>query len=226
MKIASRICVLPLFVILFMAFAGADIFAAEEPPSWKDLDIEVLAKLLEDGELTSVDYVGPEKLEMCSIGILADAPPEKVWEAITDFAGYEEMMPDMSKGTVLESGDNWARVRFDITVLKLSLISITTDYVLRYDFDPPRRADVSWESGKVKNVNGYWELFPIDGGKRTVVIYAITSDLESANALAGAALKKQPSMVMAINLSSAIVLTRVVKQKAERLAGEEAENNG
>jgi ribosome-associated toxin RatA of RatAB toxin-antitoxin module len=178
---------------------------------------ESLAKLLENGELTSVDNVGPEKIEMCSVGVLAKATPEKIWKAITDFESYGKLMPDFTTPEVFEHTDKTALVHFTVTVLKLSLLNITTDYTLRYKFDAPRRADISWVSGKVKNISGYWELIPVHGGKKTIVIYAITSDLGSANPLVGAALKEQPATVMAINLSSAIVLTRLVVKKAESL---------
>ncbi len=208
------------FALLAAALAVTAVNAAHnsnEPPSWKYINKETLAKMLANGELSAVDTVGPEKMEMCSVGILADAPPEKVWKAITDFEGYGKLMPDFTTPEVLERNDKTAVVHFTVSVLKMSMLNITTDYTLRYKFDPPRRADISWVSGKVKNISGYWELFPVVGGRKTVVIYAITSDLASANALVGAALKEQPATVMAINLSSAIVLTRLIVKKAETL---------
>ena len=213
---ATVVLVLLAFAPLCLA-ATAPAQASKEPPSWKNMDKEMLAKLLEKGELAAVDAVGPEKIEMCSVGILANAPPKKVWKVITDFEGYAKLMPDFTTPEVLERDEKTALVHFTVSVLKLSLLNITTDYTLRYKFDPPRRADISWVSGKVKNVSGYWELFPVAGGKKTVIIYAITSDLASANALVGAALKEQPATVMAINLSSAIVLTRLIAKKAETL---------
>ena len=212
-----------LFACILIALAAVPLAAAPaaktagEPPSWKYMDKEVLAKLLEKGELTAVDAFGPEKLEMCSVGILANAPPDKVWKAITDFEGYGKLMPDFTTPEVIERTNKSAVVHFTVTVLKVSLLNISTDYTLRYMFDKPRRADISWVSGKVKNITGYWELFPVAGGKKTVTIYAITSDLASANALVGEALKEQPATVMAINLSSAIVLTRLIVKKAETL---------
>ena len=204
-------------MVLLAAAQAVTAAPAKEPPSWKNMDKETLAKMLQKGELAAVDTVGPEKIEMCSVGILADTTPEKVWKAITDFEGYGKLMPDFTTPEVIERDEKTAVVHFTVSVLKMSLLNITTDYTLRYKFDPPRRADISWVSGQVKNSSGYWELFPVAGGKKTVVIYAITSDLASANALVGAALKEQPATVMAINLSSAIVLTRLIVKKAETL---------
>ena len=207
-----------LLVCLLAALAAAPAAgSAGEPPPWRSMNKEVLAKLLERGELSSVDAFGPEQPEMCSIGILANAPPEKVWKAITDFDGYGNLMPDFLAPQVLERADKTALVHFTVTVLKLSVISLTTDFTLRYKLDKPRRADISWVSGKVKNVTGYWELFPVAGGKKTVVIYAITSDPASANALVGEVLKEQPTTVMAINLTGAIIVSRLVVKKAEKL---------
>jgi len=217
LKILPVAAVCAIIAIAVAVCASAAPAAKKEAPSWKYMDKQALARLLEKGEIASVDVVGPEKLELCSIGILAKAPPEKVWRAITEFDDYEKMMPDMSAAKVLERSGNTALVEFTVTVLKVSMLTISTDYVLKYTFDAPRRADISWVSGKVKNVSGYWELYPVNGGKNTVVIYSITSDLASASPLVGAALQEQPATVMSINLSSAIVLSRVVVDKAEKL---------
>jgi ribosome-associated toxin RatA of RatAB toxin-antitoxin module len=213
-RIFSTALVCMVIALSSAALAATD--PAGEPPSWKSMNKEVLAKLLERGELTSVDAFGPEQLEMCSIGILANAPPDKVWKAITDFDGYGKLMPDLLAPDVLESAEKTALVHFAVTVLKLGVISLTTDFTLRYKLDKPRRADISWVSGMVKNISGYWELFPVAGGKKTVVIYAITSDPASANALVGEALKEQPNTVMAINLTGAIIVSRLVVKKAEK----------
>ncbi len=217
-----RRAVVLLFVItavlpVGMASAAAPKTPAAEPPSWKYMNKEALASLLKKGEMVSVDYIGPKKIEMCTVGVLASAAPEKVWKAITDFEGYGKLMPDFTTPEVLERNNKTALVHFTVSVLKLAVLNISTDYTLRYKFDAPRRADISWVSGQVKNISGYWELFPVAGGKKTVVIYAITSDLGSANPLISAALKEQPATVMAINLSSAIVLSRLIAQKAEKL---------
>jgi ribosome-associated toxin RatA of RatAB toxin-antitoxin module len=211
-----------LLVCLLIAFASAGRAAEQklktpEPPAWKSMAKESLAKLLKRGELASVDAYGPQGIEMCSIGILANAPPEKVWKSITDLENYGRILPNLLSPEVLEHTDKTALVKFNITVLKLSIITLATDFTLRYTFDKPRRAGIEWVSGHVKNVSGYWELYPVEGGKKTVVIYAITSDPASANPLLGEMLKEQPTTVMAINLTGAIIVARAVVKKAEKL---------
>lgn len=183
-------------------------------PSWKDTDKEVLAKLLRHGELVAVDSVG-KNIDMVSIGMLANVPPEKLWRVVTDFEGYADLMPESVKTTIMKKKGNMMHVRFVVSVLKFSVIDINTKYTLKYVLDAPRRADISWVEGDVKNVEGYWELYPVDGGRKTVAIYAITSDLGSANPLVGRTLSEQPATVMAINLSSAIIFTEKVLEAAE-----------
>lgn len=206
------------FVSMLIAFmVGSKAFALEIPanmPSWKKTNPEQLAKVLKYGELFEVDYIGNTKVEAVSIGMLADAPPEKVWQAVTDFEGYTKLLPDQLKTESLEKKGNEEKVRFTVSVLKLGVIDINTKYVLKYKLNKPKRVDIGWVEGDVKNVAGYWELIPVDGGKKTIAIYVITSDLSSASPIVGAALKEQPATMMAINLSSAIIFTRKIMEKA------------
>lgn len=208
-------------VILFIAMmlCGGSAYSVEIPdsmPSWKSLSPEKLANLFEYGELFGVEYLGStEKVEVVSIGMLADAPPEKVWDVITDFEGYTKLLPDQLKTETIEKGPNTEKVRFTVSVLKLGMLDINTKYVLKYKLDKPNKVDIGWVEGDVKNVAGFWELFPVDGGKKTVAIYVISSDLASASPIVGAALKEQPATMMAINLSSAIIFTQKLMEKAE-----------
>ncbi|MEW5944742.1 MAG: SRPBCC family protein [bacterium] len=183
-------------------------------PSWKKIPPQTLASLLRQGELVAVDRINGGKVEMISIGMLADSPPEKIWNVITDFEGYTNLLPDSLKTTLISRKGNTAVVRFAVSVLKISIVNITTDYTLKYTLAPPKRADISWVEGDVKNVDGFWELHPVNNGAKTVVIYAITSDLGSANPLVGAFLAEQPETTMAVNLSSAIIFTRKIMEKA------------
>lgn len=209
----AKVLLLSLFAACIIAARAAALQIPSNIPSWKSVPPKTLAKLCKYGELIAVDNVGGN-VEMISVGMVADVPPEKFWKTITDFEGYTNLLPGTLKTTVIKEGKNTADVRFEVTVLKFSVINITTKYVLRYKLEPMKRAEISWVEGDVKNVAGYWQLYPLDGGKRTFAIYAITSDLASASPIVGSALAEQPATVMAINLSSAIVFVRKVMEKA------------
>lgn len=207
--------VLTVIILLAFPMLAHALDIPDNIPSWRSADKEMLASMLETGELISVDYVGEKNIEMCSIAILADAPPERVWEVVTDFEGYSHLLPETMKTTELNRDGNTVDVHFEISVIRVSLVNITAEYTLRYKLSPPRRADIKWVEGDVKNVEGYWELYPVAGGEKTVAIYAITSDLASVNPIIGGALARQPATVMAINLSSAIVFVKEVIEKAQ-----------
>jgi len=204
--------VLASILLLFSAAASA-LEIPDNIPSWKDMDAEKLAELLEFGDLIAVDTIGDTTIEMVSIAMLVNAPQEQVWNTVTDFVGYGQLMPDTLQTEVLVDEGNMKQVHFSVNVIKLGAFGISSNYTLKYNLDPPDRADISWVEGDVKNVAGFWELHPVDGGKKTVVIYAITSDLASTP-MVGRILAKQPATVMAINLSSAIVFTERLMEEA------------
>jgi ribosome-associated toxin RatA of RatAB toxin-antitoxin module len=195
-------------------FDGAALAAAVKEPAWKKMDINALVGLLAKGDLVSVEKLGGGG-ELSTIGMLVNAPPEKLWNAITDFEGYPKIVPSCASVKITQRYGNMVVVDFIVRVIKIGPIDITTDYTLRYNLKKPKRVDISWVKGSVKNVSGYWEIIPVAGGKKSVMVYGITSNLKEASAIAKMALQKQPSTETAINLSSAIVLTKAAKKKAE-----------
>jgi coenzyme Q-binding protein COQ10 len=201
-------------VTAVVLMAGAAHAAAVKEPAWKSLDTKSLVSLLSKGDLVSVEKMGGG-IELSTIGMLVNASPEKVWNTITDFENVPKIVPSCTKVEIKEKNGNVWIVAFDVRVIKVAMIDITTDYTLRYDLVKPKRMDISWVSGKVKNVQGYWQLIPADGGKRTILVYAITSNLKETSSLAKMALEQQPSTETAVNLSSAIVLTKAIKKQSE-----------
>jgi len=211
----TAVLALAAMLALFAGFAPA--CALEIPdtvPSWKNIDMKVLTELVEYGELVSVEKVGEEGIDTVCMGALADVPPEKVWDVITDFEGYSRLLPDSVETKILKREGNSVAVGFKVTIVSGTKADISTKYTLKYTMREPTRVDISWLGGDVKNVAGYWQLFPVDNGRKTFVIYVITSDLSSSNPLFGDALAKQPALAMAVNLSSAIVLTQKVVETA------------
>lgn len=201
-------------MLALAVLAGGACRAAVKEPAWKKLDVNTLVSLLSKGDLVSVEQIGGGT-ELSTIGTIVNAPPEKVFATFTDFKNYPKMIPSCTSTKVSQQTANSAVVRFAVQVIKVGPVDITADYTLKYVMAKPKRADISWVSGTVKNVQGYWETIPVPGGKKTILVYAITSNLKEANAFAKSAFEKQPSTETAINLSSAIVLIKAIKKKAE-----------
>ena len=204
--------------ILALAFALAACAHARAAtmgePSWKKLDAATMKKLLDKGDLVGVNRAGA--IEMATIGFLVAAPPEKVFDIIVDYENYGKLMPEVTDVKVTPKGNNVIHVWFEVTVVDFGPLKIATDYTLKVTKTKPSHVKIEWVSGKVKDVSGYWELKPADGGKKTIVIYGITSNLKSASPIAKSALDNQPATETAINLSSAVMLAQAVREKAEK----------
>lgn len=213
MKI-SRIGICFLAALLLVCAGGRAGKAAMAEPAWKKLDTATLRKLLQTGDLVSVSRSG--SVEMATIGFLVGAPSNEVFDVIVDYENYGKLMPEVTKVKVTPKGKNVIHVWFQVTAVDFGPLKITTDYTLKVTKRKPNKVTIEWVSGKVKDVSGYWELISVDGGKKTIAIYGITSNLQSASPIAATALKNQPATETAINLSSAVMLAQAVRKKAEK----------
>jgi len=120
-----------------------------------------------------------------------DAPPEAVWKVLRDYEAYTKVMPyvEVSKIVGHEDGD---KITYVYSVLALPLID-KRDYTLKLtdesdwkdgkgylksswtvanDKGPPGRKDIV----RLSVNNGYWQLQPVDGGKKTYATYYIYTD--------------------------------------------------
>ncbi len=105
-----------------------------------------------------------------------EASPEEIVEAIADFESYPEWVNGIRSSEVLERDEDGRgiRVGFEFTAM-----GFTASYTLAYEY---REGGVSWTtaeaSGAVRNIEGEYELEPLDGDTR--VIYRLAVDLAVA----------------------------------------------
>lgn len=128
--------------------------------------------------------------EMKAEGVI-DAPPEKVWKALRDYENYKKTMPytEESKVVAREGGD---KVIWFYSVVNAPFVD-RRDYVIKLvDESKWNNGEgflkVSWTAGNDKapkkpdNVvrvqinDGYWQLEPRDGGKKTFAVYYVYTD--------------------------------------------------
>lgn len=133
---------------------------------------------LEKGELdialvdASQDYIQAK-------GIF-DAPPEKVWAALTDFAAYPKYYESVVQSQVRAKQGNQARVyvkfKFPFPVGEIWVLN-------QYTLDNASRR-LSWKmlDGNLKNSDGSgsWSLSPYKGG-RTLATYRLNVDGSGAS---------------------------------------------
>lgn len=101
-----------------------------------------------------------------------DAPIEKVYQVITDYASYPEFVEGVSGVEVIEQDENGALVEYSLNMIK------KFTYRLRLKHEKPTKISWTFESGDIFKLNeGYWHLKDLGDG-RTEVDYQLELDVK------------------------------------------------
>ena len=179
-----------------------------------DVTPEMLAMLLRDGPMIMTRESEDGRLQLVTSGILIDAPPEQVWAAITDYEHFSEFMPSTEGCRVLSREGNVSRVWFHIK-FSFSVLSYAVRYTLRQHFEGTSGIWWEMESGDLNNAIGSWELIPLDGGRKCAAMYSVYSDIRSIGRLVRYFIDREPSMDVAINTSTCVLVLKAVRTRVE-----------
>jgi len=178
------------------------------------IDIQTLEKLAGKGELVTIEEDSSGNLQNVTAGIIIDAPVNEVWQIVTDYNRYHEFLPQTKRVRILKQSGDTAEVEYNLK-LAVSVVGIGIDYILRHTHQKPDRIHFELVSGDLAEVRGGWELIPTAGGEKTLAFYSVFTDLKSLGRVASFALKQEPSMELAINVSSAVLIVKAVKERTE-----------
>lgn len=85
--------------------------------------------------------------------VLIEAPVERVFEVISDYARYPEFLPDVKQTEVLSRHDGVVVVRFELELI------MRVSYTNRFVEDPPYSLVWTLEDSKMMTLNnGGWKL--------------------------------------------------------------------
>ncbi len=180
-------------------------------------DPEDILALLKRGQLVIVDEHTKETKWLVTGGMLANARPETCFKVITDIENYNKFMPMTENAHATELGPNI--VKFGFT-LKLKIVkgipAIPIDYSVLHYHRPPLRSDWTHYSGRFERNDGFYQFVPVEGN-RTMIFYTIYSlpRLPIATSL----FKKDPNLELTTNMSTAVMVTRALKDRAEKIEG-------
>lgn len=100
-----------------------------------------------------------------SRSIVINAPPEKLFDIITQYEKYPEFLSEVKKIRVLERKENTVKVQYEVDVIK------TIRYTILVTEERPKRMSWTFVEGEVmKDNKGSWVLEP-DGEGRTKATY-------------------------------------------------------
>lgn len=119
-------------------------------------------------------------------------PPEKVWAVISDCSKYKGRMPRVAAAKLLKKDGN--KFTCEVTVEVPFPFSNLTAVTLATHEESPSGMARRWKliRGDYKRNEGSWEIKPIDGGKKSQVIYTVHVEPNTAlpNSILEAAQKK------------------------------------
>ena len=102
-----------------------------------------------------------------SRSIVINAPPEKLFDVITNYDKYPEFLSEVKKISVLERKGNTVKVRYEVDVIK------RIHYTILVTEERPKRMSWTFVEGEVmKDNKGSWVLEP-EGEGRTKATYTV-----------------------------------------------------
>ena len=139
---------------------------------------------LEAGEILVETSNEDDGIHTDLIGVV-DAPPEQVWEVISDYDSQSEWMPDLKEESRVLEREDGDEICLSANDFPWPLADRT--YKLRYRYeqetvDGVERFVATWSyvdgSGNIDDIDGYWLVQPFDGDdERTLVRQQTIVDL-------------------------------------------------
>lgn len=162
--IHSRRVVLSSMLLAFSTLAAA----ADRPAS---IPSEKMWSNLQDGkvEILQSKKSGEKDDRHVVAAILIDYPVRAVWDVIEDKESASEYIKDLKSAKIIEDNGSYQLVEQKLKIGPLPMFT----YVIRHEPTPRSRVNFERVSGDLKNVEGYWEFHPIDGGRKTLLIYSL-----------------------------------------------------
>ncbi len=164
--------------------------------------------LLARGPLVAVERGADGRFSRCTVLALINAPPDKVWAAITDYEHLKDFVPKVVNSEVVKKSDTSTEVK-----LELDVPGSNTVYVMRYTPHlDTHTLETSWVSGDLKGSAWTFHLEPAAEGK-TLINYSGASRhfsriLESLE-------DDQQTISVGVNVGAALTTVTAMKKRAE-----------
>lgn len=194
-----------------MALMGADPSSAEWIHSG---DTKGLVQLLEQNDFLVMGKERPGKPTFITAVNLINATPDQVRAVVTDYADQPQFIPQLESTTVHWVNDHENTQEINLKV-KFSVIKVGITYTMKNTFDGPYKCRFEQIKGDIKDNHGYWEIVPVDGGKRSLFVYSFTSDLKSMGWLVKYMLEQQPSLELGMQVPTGALFVKAIRRRVE-----------
>jgi len=217
-----------LFALLIVGLiawaAAAEDFTYQTVLDEPGIDNATLARLIADGQIMIVRENPNGRLKNITSGILINRPLQTVYDTVADYGNYTKFMPSTDECEVVADNGNVKDVRYKIN-FKFLIFKFSAVYTLRTYFSKAPN-EITWkllssEKNKIKQSVGSWRLIPVNGGKQTAAFYSLYSDISNVVPGLSSFINREPSMEVAINASTCLLVLKAVKHRSENPAWEQ-----
>jgi len=176
------------------------------------IDLGMLEPLLKTGEISLVESYRSGRLRQVTIIGLINAAPDKVWQVLTDYNHYTRIFQSLANLEIVRQDGNDAVLAYELEVPGSNL-----EYTLVHHHTPRRRIDIRLadDEGDIQTGAWLWELVSRAGGKQTIVVYTLYTDVRESSWVIRRVLKTSPSIEQGLNVAAGLVTVRAVKKRAE-----------
>jgi uncharacterized protein YndB with AHSA1/START domain len=171
-------------------------------------DDVLMQKLLDQGPMVQIEFNERDRYQKGLAIVDIQAPPETVWQALTDFRGYPGFMPRVEETEVRKKGDA------TFVDFELDTPLVSTAYTNRYLMDPAHRwLKVETVKGDAKGSQFTWHLRPQGNGTRVYNGGVVRNFSSIAQRLDD----DQQTITIGINVVTLLSAAKAVKKRAEAL---------
>lgn len=211
--IKQKLAVLLVSLSLIMLANGAPAAAAHDN-ALKKMNVSTLSKIVSGGMLGYLDR--SSGVEVACAAVLINATPDRVWTTITAYENYPRIISQISKVKILERKSDSAKISMTAYIMRVGPVNITSEGTQAMKYTGKSHIEISSADAKDKKTWGTWDLIPVEGGKKTILIYAYNTDIAAGGGTAKALVDKEPTLGISINMSNVMVMVEGIKKGAEK----------
>ena len=179
------------------------------------ISIESLYGALQDGDMVLTDVTPEGDTVSITAMTLVNAPPQEVWDVVTNYEDYKNFAPLLNKSEVKKREGNKVVVEFAAGI-KVKIFSISGHISLELTHHSNDYIEYKRVSGKVKMMEGYWRILDVDNGNKSIMCCKVTADLKPINKALKYLLDHVPFMIGPLLYSGIGIVGSAVKKKVEQ----------
>jgi len=176
--------------------------------------IEELTPLLSAGPLVRIFTRADGKPLEASGMVMVQAPPERVWSCIRDMRSLQRFIQMVESLRMLPPGPQGEELLRVNLRFKIAIFSARFHFVARVERDEGRRVELTYHSGKVRDLTIRFELAPAPQGQ-TILLCLVRFDIHSLGWLVNIFVRHHPEIEWGIHAGSAMSIADSVRRMAE-----------